>query len=58
MFVCFLPECNDDGRGLGTGSDEGDDEEEDEEGDERVAGAVALPRHSVTVLIQVGFNND
>ena len=53
-----LPERDDDGWGLGTGSDESDDEEEDEERDERVAGAVAFPGHSVTVLIQVGLNND
>lgn len=53
-----LPESDNDGRGLGTGGDESDNEEEDEERDERVAGAVAFPRHSVTVFVQVGFNND
>lgn len=53
-----LPECDDDGGGLGTGGDEGDDEEEDEERDEGVAGAVALPRQGVAVLVQVGFNDD
>lgn len=54
----LLPECDDDGRGLRTGSDEGDDEEEDEERDQSVAGAVALPRHGVAVLVQVGFDDD
>lgn len=53
-----LPESDNDGRGLGTGGDEGHNEEEDEERDERVAGAVALPRHSVSILVQVGLNND
>lgn len=53
-----LPECDDDGGGLGTGGDERHDEEEDEERDEGVAGAVTLPRHGVAVLIQVGFNDD
>lgn len=38
-----VPECDDDGGGLGTGGDQGDDEEEDEEGDEGVTSAVALP---------------
>lgn len=52
------PERDDDGRGLGAGRDEGDDEEEDQEGDEGVAGAVALPRNGVAVLVQVGFDND
>lgn len=52
------PECDDDGRGLGTGGDEGDDEEEDQEGDECVARAVALPRHGVAVLVQVGLDDD
>lgn len=56
--IRVLPECDDDGWGLGTGGDEGDDEEEDEERDEGVAGAVALPRHGVAVLVQVGFNDD
>ncbi|KAG7225078.1 hypothetical protein INR49_014534 [Caranx melampygus] len=51
-------ECDNDGGGLGTGGDERDDEEEDEERDEGVAGAVAFPRHGVTVLVQVGFNDD
>lgn len=45
------PECDDDGRGLGTGGDKSNDKEEDEERDESVAGAVALPRHSVAVLV-------
>lgn len=53
-----LPECDNDGGGLGTGGDEGDNEEKDEERDECVAGAVTLSRHSVSILIQVGFNND
>lgn len=53
-----LPECDDDGGRLGTGGDEGDNEEKDEERDECVAGAVTLPRHSVPILIQVGFNDD
>lgn len=53
-----VPESDDDGRGLRTGSDECDDEEEDEEGDERVAGAVALSRHGETVLVQVGLHDD
>lgn len=52
------PERDDDGRRLGAGCDQGDDEEEDQEGDEGVAGAVALPRHGVAVLVQVGFDDD
>ena len=54
----WIPEGDDDGGGLSAGSDERDDEEEDEEGDEGAAGAVALPRHGVAVLVQVGFNDD
>lgn len=54
----FIPECDDDGGGLGTGGDECDDEKEDEEGDEGAAGAVALPRHRVAVLVQVGLDDD
>lgn len=54
----MVPERDDDGGGLGAGRDERDDEEEDEEGDEGAAGAVALPRHGVTVLVQVGFHDD
>lgn len=53
-----VPEGDDDGGGLGAGSDERDDEEEDEEGDEGAAGAVALPRHGVAVLVQVGLDDD
>lgn len=53
-----VPEGDDDGGGLRAGSDERDDEEEDEEGDEGVAGAVALPRHGVAVLVQVGLDDD
>lgn len=53
-----LPECDNDGWGLGTGRDEGDDEEEDEKGDEGVAGAITLPRHGVAVLVQVRFDDD
>lgn len=40
---CFLPESDDNGRGLCASCDQSDDEEEDEEGDERVAGAITLP---------------
>lgn len=47
----FIPEGDDDGGGLGTGGDECDDEKEDEEGDEGAAGAVALPRHRVAILV-------
>lgn len=54
----LLPECDDDGGGLGARCDERDDEEEDKEGDQGAAGAVALPRHSVAVLIQVGLHDD
>lgn len=57
-IVLNVPESDDDGGGLGTGSDERDDEKEDEEGDERVAGAVALPGHGETVLVQVGLHDD
>lgn len=53
-----LPECDDDGWGLGAGRDEGDDEEEDEKGDEGVAGAITLPWHGVAVLVQVRFDDD
>lgn len=53
-----VPEGDDDGGGLGAGSDERDDEEEDEEGDEGAAGAVALPRHGVAILVQVGLDDD
>lgn len=54
----ILPEGDDDGGGLGAGCDERDDEEENEEGDEGAAGAVALPRHGVAVLVQVGLDDD
>lgn len=53
-----LPECDDDGRGLGTGGDKSDDEEEDEERYECVAGAVTFPRHRVAILVQVSFDDD
>ena len=53
-----LPECDDDGRRLGTGGDESDNEEEDAEMDERVASAVTFPRHRIAVLIQVSFDDD
>lgn len=43
---------------MGTGCDEGNYEQEDQEGDEGVAGAFALPRHSVAILIEIGFHND
>lgn len=43
---------------MSTGSDERDDEEKDEEGDEGVAGAIALPRQGVAVLVQVSLDND
>lgn len=56
--VEVVPEGDDDGGGLRAGSDERDDEEEDEERDEGVAGAVALPRHGVAVLVQVGLDDD
>lgn len=52
------PECDDDGGGLRTRRDERDNEEEDKEGDQGAAGAVALPRHSVAVLVQVGLDDD
>lgn len=58
LLLRYRPERDDDGGGLGAGSDERDDEEEDEEGDEGAAGAVALPRYSVAILIQVGLDND
>lgn len=58
LFFWGLPERDDDGGGLGAGGDERDDEEEDEEGDEGAAGAVALPRHSEAVLVQVGLHDD
>lgn len=58
MFQGDAPEGDDDGGGLGAGSDERDDEKEDEEGDEGAAGAVALPRHGVAVLVQVGLDDD
>lgn len=54
----ILPEGDDDGGGLGAGCDERDDEEENEEGDEGAAGAVALPRHGVAVLVQVSLDDD
>lgn len=54
----MIPEGDDDGGGLGAGSDERDDKEKDEEGDEGVARAVALPRHGVAILVQVGLDDD
>lgn len=56
--IRIVPEGDDDGGGLSAGGDERDDEEEDEEGDERAAGAVALSRHGVSVLVQVGLDDD
>lgn len=53
-----VPEGDNDGGGLSASSDERDDEEKDEEGDERIAGAVALPRYGVAVLVQVGLDDD
>lgn len=52
------PERDDDGGGLGARRDQRDDEEEDQEGDEGAAGAVALPRHGVAVLVQVRLDDD
>lgn len=43
---------------MGTGCDEGNYEQKDQEGDEGVAGAFALPRHSIAILIEIGFHND
>lgn len=54
----FSPECHYDGWRLGAGCDEGNYEQEDQEGDEGVAGAFALPGHSVAVLIEIGFHDD
>lgn len=54
----FSPECHYDGWRLGAGCDEGNYKQEDQEGDEGVAGAFALPRHSVAILIEIGFHND
>lgn len=52
------PERHNYGRGLGTRGDECNNEEEDEKRDECVAGPVALPRHGVPILVQVGFDDD
>lgn len=58
LFHAAIPEGDDDGGGLGARCDERDDEQEDEEGDEGAAGAVALPRYRVAVLVQVGLDYD
>lgn len=57
-LLVHRPERDDDGGGLGAGRDQRDDEEEDEEGDEGAAGAIALPRHGVAVLVQVRLHDD
>lgn len=43
---------------MGTCCDEGNYEKEDQEGNEGIAGAFALPRHSIAVLIEIGFDDD
>lgn len=55
---CLLPEGDNNGRRLSTGSDERDNEEKDEEGDQGVACAVALPGQGVAVLVQVCLDDD
>lgn len=54
----FLPECHYDCWWLGARCYKGHYEEKYQERDKCVAGSIALPRNSIAVLIQVGFDDD
>lgn len=52
------PESHNNGWGLCTCCDESNDEEKYQKWNECIAGAITFPRHSITIFMQIGLDNN